>query len=132
MWKRKWNGSLTVEASMVVPVILTGIFLILFVNLVLHDVIVTNSTAIELLYAEDDVKTILEEELSRRTMILSNTKMKVQKTPLNKTVSWSQSIDAGKSSLLSGWIRKSSLQYKGKYQKKSWSFPQIIWYLKEG
>lgn len=117
---------------MVVPIILTGIFLILFVNLILHDLVITNSTAIELLYADGEVKTILEDELSRRTFILPDTKLKVQKTPLNKTVSWKQGIYAGESSLLSGLIGNAGLQYEGRYQRKNWSFPQIIWYLKEG
>lgn len=129
---RKWNGSITVEASLVVPAILTCIFIILLVNLMLHDFVVINSTAIELLYAEDDVKKILEEELSKRILILSDTKLKMQSTPLQKTVSWKQGIGAGEGSLLSGVIGTGSLQYEGKYQRKNWSFPQIIWYLKEG
>lgn len=124
--RRTWKGSITVEASLVVPVVLACIFLLIIMNYYLHDVVVLNSFAAEAVYADQEQMGELQSEMNAKTFVLHNTQLSEEKGLIYKKISWENSYTLPVKNLFSMILKDTTVDLGGKSEKQHWSKVSII------
>lgn len=124
--RRQWKGSITVEASFVMPIILACIFLLIIMNYYLHDMVVLNSFATEAAYSGETEIDELQAKADRSAFVLHGVQLSSEKGLINKKVSWRKSYDLPVKNLLSIVLKNTSVNLGGKVEKMNWSMVPII------
>lgn len=125
------KASFTVEASMVMPLILACIILLIFMNFYLHDMIVLNAFGEELLYAEGESDMLIQQEAERNMIVLRNVKLEKTENLVTKQVVWNKTYRIPLQKFISAIGGKSEVELEGKLTSKSYSMSKAIRFIKE-
>lgn len=133
--KNKIDGlkaSITVETTLIMPIVLACIILLIVMNGYLHDMVILNGISAEVLYADmEDREKIFYEETQKRSLWLQNVEFAETEDLFNRTVTWKQTFSLPLKGMLSMVTGESQIDLSGSIQKSVWSMPQIIRYVKQ-
>ena len=130
--RRGIKASITVETTLVMPIILACIMLLIIMNGYLHDTVVLNGISVEVLYSdEEDKENIFCEEVQKRSLWLKNAEVSEQEDVFNTAVAWNKTYSLPLSGLLSFIVDETEIELSGGTQRQAWSMPQIIRYIKQ-
>lgn len=124
--RQQWKGSITVEASLVMPIVLACIFLLIIMNYYLHDVVVLNSFTTEAVYGDEKRIDEVQARVNTTTLVLHNTQLSTENGLINKKASWHKKYDLPIKNLLSTILKDTSVNLGGKIEKMKWSMVSII------
>lgn len=126
------KASITVETTLVMPLILACIMLLIIMNGYLHDMVVLDAISVEVLYSEGEEKEkIFYEESQHRVLWLQNVDFSETEDVFKQHVIWKKTYSLPLKGLLSFVIGETEIDLSGDVQKQSWSMPQIIRYIKQ-
>lgn len=126
------RGSVTVEAALIMPLILACVVLLIVVNGYLHDLVILNGTAVEVLYSEsEDKEKLFQEEVQNQLFWMSNMNISENENPISKSMIWKYNFSFPMEGLLAAIIDETELEISGEVQKQAWSMPQIIRYVNQ-
>lgn len=125
------KASFTVEASMVMPLLLGCIILLIFMNFYLHDLIVLNASGEELLYASGESDRLIQQEAETNTIVLRNVKLEKTENLVTKQVVWDKRYRIPLQEFISAIGGKPEVQLAGKMTSKSYSMSKVIRLTKE-
>ena len=127
------NASVTVETTLIMPLILSCIVLLIIMNGYLHDTVILNGIAAEVLYAdeESDAEKLFYEETEKRVLWLKQVEVSKNEDPLSTTISWETVYALPLKKMLSAVTGEEEVELSGKVGKQSWSMAQIIRYVNQ-
>ena len=87
--KKTVNASVTVEAALVMPLILACITLLIVVNFYLHDLVILNGMVTEAIYGDsENMEQVVKEDMQKRLFCLQSVEISSSENPLTKSMSW--------------------------------------------
>ena len=127
------KASVTVETTLIMPLILSCIMLLIIMNGYLHDTVILNGIAAEVLYAdeESDAEKLFYEEMEKRALWIKQVEVSENEDPLSTTISWETVYTLPLKNMLSAVTGEEEVELAGKVGKQSWSMAQIIRYVNQ-
>lgn len=127
------KASVTVETTLIMPLILSCIMLLIIMNGYLHDTVILNGIAAEVLYAdeESEAEKLFYEEMEKRVLWLKQVEVSENEDPLSTTISWETVYALPLKNMLSAVTGEEEVELAGKVGKQSWSMAQIIRYVNQ-
>lgn len=125
------KASLTVEASMIMPMILASILLLIVMNFYLHDMVVMNASGIELLYAGEEAEALIQQDAKKDMIVLQNVKLEKTENLVTKQVTWSKRYRIPLQGLISMIGGKTEVELEGNMTSKSYSMSKAVRLMKE-
>ncbi len=131
--QKKWKASITVEASFVVPLVLFCIFLFLIINGYLHDTVILNGMAAEVLYADEekDAETLFHEETEKRILWLRQIEFSETEDPFHTVITWKTVYTLPIQTIMQTLTGEKSVELDGKVGRQSWNMARIIRYINQ-
>lgn len=125
-----FDGSITVEAAWIMPVILATIMLLLIMNIYFHDTVIMNGALIEVLYADtEEREQLFQEQFEKRTIAVKRADFQEEEDIFKTKVRWEADYSFPVSGLLSLVVDSQEVHLGGEAQKQSWSMVKIIRYM---
>lgn len=126
------KASITVETTLVMPLILACIMLLLIMNGYLHDMVVINGISVEVLYSEaDDKEEIFYESIQQRTLWMQDVDFSESEDLFKTTVTWQKTYSLPLKGLISLLIADTEIELSGGARKQAYSMSKIIRYVKQ-
>ena len=125
------KASLTVEASLVMPLILGCIFLLIAADFYLHDMIILNAWGEELLYAEEENNGEIQKEAEKHVIVLKYVTLEKTENLLTKQVVWNQRYQLPLQNLILTVGGNTSVELGGKITAKAYSMSQAMRLMEE-
>ena len=125
------KASLTVEASLVMPLILGCIFLLIAADFYLHDMIILNAWGEELLYAEEENTGEIQKEAENHVIVLKHAVLKKTEKLLTKQVVWNKRYQLPLQNLILTVGGNTSVELGGKITAKAYSMSQAMRLMEE-
>lgn len=129
--KVELKASLTVEASLVMPLILGCIFLLIAADFYLHDMIILNAWGEELLYAEEENNGEIQKEAEKHVIVLKHAALEKTENLLTKQVVWNQRYQLPLQNLILTVGGNTSVELGGKINAKAYSMSQAMRLMEE-
>lgn len=124
------RASVTVETTLIMPVILACLVFLIVMNGYLHDLVVMNGITVEVLYSEtEDMEKLIQENLQGQLFWQSNVECSKDENPLKTTIIWKNKYSFPLKGILNMIINETEPEVSGKVQKQAWSMSQIIRYV---
>lgn len=125
-----FDGSITVEAALIMPVILAAIMLLLVMNIYFHDTVIMNGALIEVLYADTEERgQLFQEQFEKRTIAVKRADFQEDADIFKTRVRWKADYSFPMSGLLSLVVDQKNVHLGGEAQKQSWSMVKMIRYM---
>ena len=125
------KASLTIEASLVMPLILGCIFLLIAADFYLHDMIIRNAWGEELLYAEEENTGEIQKEAENHVIVLKHAVLKKTEKLLTKQVVWNKRYQLPLQNLILTVGGNTSVELGGKITAKAYSMSQAMRLMEE-
>lgn len=128
------SASVTVETTLVMPVVLACLVLLIVINGYLHDMVVMNGISTEILYADaesENAEKLFRETTQGQLFWKSNIDYSENEDPMKKTIIWKNKSFFPLKGILKMIIGDNNTELSGKVQKQAWSMSQIIRYVNQ-
>ena len=125
------KASLTVEASLVMPLVLGCIFLLIAADFYLHDMIILNAWGEELIYAEEENTGEIQKEAEKHVIVLKHAVLKKTENLLTKQVVWNKRYQLPLQNLILTVGGNTSVELGGKITAKAYSMSQAMRLMEE-
>lgn len=130
--KQSIKASITVETTLIMPLVLACIMLLIVMNGYLRDTVVLNGISVEVLYSDrEDREKIFYEETQQRCLWLQSVEFSEKEDLFNRSVTWQKTYSLPLKGILSMVTGENEIDLSGGVQKRVWSVPQIIRYVKQ-
>lgn len=125
-----FDGSITVEAAWIMPVILASIMLLLIMNIYFHDTVIMDGVLIEVLYADTEERgQLFQEQFKKRTITVKRAEFQEDADIFKTRVRWEADYSFPVRGFLSLVVDSQKVHLGGEAQKQSWSMVKIIRYM---
>lgn len=128
------HASVTVEITLIMPVVLACLVLLIVINGYLHDMVVMNGISTEVLYADTesgDAEKMFQQIIQGQLFWRSNVECSENEDPMKRTITWKNKYSFPLKGILNMVISKNDPELSGKVQKQAWSMSQIIRYVNQ-
>ena len=129
--KVELKASLTVEASLIMPLILGCILLLIAADFYLHDMIILNAWSEELLYAEEENNGEIQKEAEKHVIVLKHAALEKTENLLTKQVVWNRKYQLPLQNLILTVGGNTSVELGGKITAKAYSMSQAMRLMEE-
>ncbi|MDD7388465.1 MAG: hypothetical protein PUG60_02190 [Lachnospiraceae bacterium] len=127
---RMVRASVTVETTLIMPMILACFIFLIVINGYLHDMVVMNGRTVEVLYSEtEDTEKLIQENLQGQLFWQSNVEYSKDENPLKTTIIWKNKYSFPLKGIMNMVINETEPEVSGKVEKQTWSMSQIIRYV---
>lgn len=129
---RSMRASVTVESALIIPLIMACIVLLIVVNGYLHDLVIINGKAVEILYSEcEDQEVLLRDEIQAQLFWENSVDISESENHISRSITWKNRFSFPLKGLLSMILDQNELEVSGEVQRQSWSMSQIIRYVNQ-
>lgn len=126
------RASVTVETTLIMPLILACLVFLIIINGYLHDLVVVTGSSVEVLYSEtEDMEKLFQENVQGQLFWQSNVVYSENEDPMRKSITWKNKYSFPLKGLLNMIISETEPELSGKVQKQAWSMSQIIRYVNQ-
>lgn len=129
MLKHKSKGSYTVEYSFVMPVVILCLFLIVIMNLYLHDETVLDSIATTAVYSgmeKGEMLDYMEQISGSRRLFLPKPDYACEESMVEKGASWSCSFSLPMAELFRELVKETRVTLDGGCKRYPWNMAQVL------
>lgn len=128
----RMRASVTVEMTLIMPLVLTCLIFLIVINGYLHDLVVMTGSSLEVLYAEtENTEKLFQENVQRQLFWKSNVEYSEDENSMRKSITWKNKSFFPLKGLLNMIIGETEPELSGKVQKQAWSMSQIIRYVNQ-